>query len=181
MAFNEAASAPGQLASASAAQNAAAEHPYAYAEDSLIRFMESLISAFILPRLIEPFITKDLFFIYVLSATDEQCDTYVGYTGCLPQRDAHGMGHGYYSKAAACVVVGCSGMSDKTMFHLREFVYSRHPDPRRVWKGGSEQHLLTPLPQAPRAPRANSKKLDVAVFYHVFCTIALPVFVKTAI
>ena len=49
--------------------------------------------------------------------------------------------------------------------YLREFVYSRHPDPRRVWKGGSEQHLLTPLPRAPRAPRtpraprANSKKL----------------------
>ena len=42
---------------------------------------------------------------------------------------------------------------------------SRHPDPRRVWKEGSEQHLLTQLlgipraPQAPRAPRANSKKL----------------------
>ena len=39
---------------------------------------------------------------------------------------------------------------------------SRHPDPRRVWKGGSEQHLLTPLPgipQAPGAPGASSKKL----------------------
>ena len=44
-------------------------------------------------------------------------------------------------------------------------MYSRHPDPRRVWKGGSEQHLLTPLP---RAPRASSKKLYVAVFYSVF-------------
>ena len=50
-------------------------------------------------------------------------------------------------------------------------------------EGGSEQHLLTPLPGAPRAPRApgapgapgaNSKKLYVAVFYHEFCTIALP-------
>ena len=51
---------------------------------------------------------------------------------------------------------------------LREFVYSRHPDPRRVWKGGSEQHLLTPLPRAPGAPRASSKKLYVAVFYNVF-------------
>ena len=44
-------------------------------------------------------------------------------------------------------------------------MYSRHPDPRRVWKGGSEQHLLTPLP---RAPGANAKKLYVAVFYGVF-------------
>ena len=38
----------------------------------------------------------------------------------------------------------------------------RHPDPWRVWKGGSEQHLLTPLPgipRAPLAPLANSKKL----------------------
>ena len=58
--------------------------------------------------------------------------------------------------------------------NLREFVYSRHPDPRRVWQGGSEQHLLTPLPQAPRVPGANSKKLYVAVFYYVFGTIALP-------
>ena len=39
---------------------------------------------------------------------------------------------------------------------------SRHPDPRRLWKGGSEQHLLTPLPGIPgipRAPLASSKKL----------------------
>ena len=64
---------------------------------------------------------------------------------------------------------------------LREFVYSRHPDPRRVWKGGSEQPLLTPLPRAPRAPRApgaSSKKLYVAVFYFVFGTTALPFFGK---
>ena len=53
----------------------------------------------------------------------------------------------------------------KVTANLREFVYSRHPDPRRVWKGGSEQHLLTPLP---RAPRASSKKLYVGVFYNVF-------------
>ena len=33
---------------------------------------------------------------------------------------------------------------------------SRHPDPRRVWKGGSEQHFMPPLR---RDPRANSKKL----------------------
>ena len=57
-------------------------------------------------------------------------------------------------------------------------MYSRHPDPRRVWKGGSEQHLLTPLPRAPGAPGANSKKLDVGVFYYVFETIALPFFGK---
>ena len=68
--------------------------------------------------------------------------------------------------------------------NLREFVYSRHPDPRRVWKGGSEQHLLTPLPRAPRAPgapgvpRANSKKLYVVVFYYDFDTLALPFFGK---
>ena len=68
--------------------------------------------------------------------------------------------------------------------NLREFVYSRHPVPRRVRKGGSEQHLLTPLPRAPRAPRApgapgaNSKKLYVAVFYYVFGTLTLPVFGK---
>ena len=45
-------------------------------------------------------------------------------------------------------------------------------------EGGSQQHLLTPLPGAPRAPRASSKKLDVAVFYHEFGTVALPFFVK---
>ena len=50
-------------------------------------------------------------------------------------------------------------------YNLREFVTYRHPDPRRVWKGGSEQHLLTPLP---RAPGANAKKLYVAMFYDVF-------------
>ena len=53
-------------------------------------------------------------------------------------------------------------------------MYSRHPDPRREWKKGSEQHLLTPLPGDPGDPRANSKKLDVAVFYHDFGTVALP-------
>ena len=45
-----------------------------------------------------------------------------------------------------------------------------------MWKGGSEQHLPTPLPGAPRAPGANSPKLYVVVFYHVFGTIALPFF-----
>ena len=57
-------------------------------------------------------------------------------------------------------------------------MYSRHPDPRRVWKGGSEQHLLTPLPGVPGVPRASSKKLDVAVFYNEFDTVALPSFVE---
>ena len=50
-------------------------------------------------------------------------------------------------------------------------MYSRHPDPRRMWKGGSEQHLLTPLPGVPGVPgvpRANCKKLDVDVFYLLF-------------
>ena len=53
-----------------------------------------------------------------------------------------------------------------------------------MWKGGSEQHLLTPLPGVPRvprapgAPRASSKTLDAAMFYHDFCTVALPFFVE---
>ena len=59
--------------------------------------------------------------------------------------------------------------------NLREFVYSRHPDPRRVWKGGSEQHLLTPLPRAPRAPGASSKKLDVAVKTNTNVTFGRPI------
>ena len=71
-----------------------------------------------------------------------------------------------------------------TFANLREFVYSRHPDPRRVWKGGSEQHLLTPLPgdpgdpgdpRDPRAPRANSKKLDVAVKTNTNVTFGRPI------
>ena len=36
----------------------------------------------------------------------------------------------------------------------------RHPGPRRVWKGGSEQHLLTPFWLAPAAPVENSKWLQ---------------------
>ena len=51
-------------------------------------------------------------------------------------------------------------------------MYSRHPDPRRMWKGGSEKHLLTPLLQNPRAPRANSKKLDLEIIYNDFGTFA---------
>jgi hypothetical protein len=57
-------------------------------------------------------------------------------------------------------------------------VYSRHPDPRRLWKGGSEQHLLTPLPGNPRAPGAlgapgaSSKNLYLVMFYNDFGTLA---------
>ena len=47
---------------------------------------------------------------------------------------------------------------------LREFVVnSRHPGPRRVWKVGSEQQLLPPLPGNPRDPVdpvENSERLD---------------------
>ena len=35
------------------------------------------------------------------------------------------------------------------MIILREFVNSRHPDPRRMWKGGSEPQLMTPDPVDP--------------------------------
>ena len=55
-------------------------------------------------------------------------------------------------------------------YSLREFVFnSRHPDPRRVWKGGSQPHFLTPLradPADPADPRMNSKKLIFAAIYH---------------
>ena len=55
---------------------------------------------------------------------------------------------------------------------LREFVFnSRHPGPRRVWKGGSEPRLLTPdpvAPLAPVAPVANSKIVQLAVIYHTW-------------
>jgi hypothetical protein len=52
-------------------------------------------------------------------------------------------------------------MTHICQIYLSSFIWgslfnSRHPDPRRVWKGWSEQHLLTPLLGA---PRANSKKL----------------------
>ena len=35
---------------------------------------------------------------------------------------------------------------------MREFVNYRHPGPRRVWKGGSEQQLVTPFPVDPLDP-----------------------------
>ena len=36
--------------------------------------------------------------------------------------------------------------------NLREFVNYRHPDPRRVWKGGSELQLATSFPVDPVDP-----------------------------
>ena len=36
---------------------------------------------------------------------------------------------------------------------------SRHPDPRRVWKGGPEQHFQPPFPVAPLAPALCSRRL----------------------
>ena len=39
--------------------------------------------------------------------------------------------------------------------YLREFVNSRHPDPRRVWKVGPGAHLLPPLPADCRDNRDN--------------------------
>ena len=52
---------------------------------------------------------------------------------------------------------------------------SRHPGPRRVWKGRSEQQLLPPLPAAPVAPVAplvSSKKLvweqHFISFFHIY-------------
>ena len=52
---------------------------------------------------------------------------------------------------------------------LMEFVNSRHPDPRRVWKGGPEPQLMTfdPLdPLDPRDPGMSAKKLIFAAIYH---------------
>ena len=40
------------------------------------------------------------------------------------------------------------------IYNLREFVEnSRHPDPRRVWKGGSEPRSMPPDPGAPAGSR----------------------------
>ena len=53
----------------------------------------------------------------------------------------------------------------------------RHPGPRRVWKVGSEQHLLTPLwaPPLPPAPRAlNSKTLQNIIKINDFGTFDPP-------
>ena len=52
--------------------------------------------------------------------------------------------------------------------YLREFVNYRHPDPRRVWKGGSEPQSMTPDnrdpgdPGDPGDPRMNPFWLQVA-------------------
>ncbi len=51
---------------------------------------------------------------------------------------------------------------------------SRHLDPRRAWKGGSEPHFLTPLPEDPldpldpEDPLMSSKSSILAVFYHTW-------------
>ena len=37
---------------------------------------------------------------------------------------------------------------------------SRHPDPRRVWKGGSGQQLMTPDPRDPDDPLDLDDPLD---------------------
>ena len=39
---------------------------------------------------------------------------------------------------------------------MREFVNYRHPDPRRVWKGGSEPQSPPPFPDDPDDPDENS-------------------------
>ena len=39
-----------------------------------------------------------------------------------------------------------------TYYNLRELVNYRHPDPRRVWKGGSGRQFTTPLPLDPEDP-----------------------------
>eukprot|EP00973_Karenia_brevis_P040332 5571575-Karenia_brevis.AAC.1 len=36
--------------------------------------------------------------------------------------------------------------------NLREFFNYRHPNSRRMWKGGSGQRLLTPFPLHPADP-----------------------------
>ena len=40
---------------------------------------------------------------------------------------------------------------------LRELVNYRHPDPRRVWKGGSGRQFTTPLNADPADPAACAK------------------------
>ena len=42
----------------------------------------------------------------------------------------------------------------------------RHPDPRRVWKGGSELQSMTPDPGIPRLPRMNSRSAEFDDFYN---------------
>ncbi len=53
---------------------------------------------------------------------------------------------------------------------LREFVVnSRHPGPRRIWMGGSEPQVLTPLPADCRDPADNSQKLVFDKHSVTFC------------
>ena len=42
---------------------------------------------------------------------------------------------------------------------------SRHPYPRRVWKGGPELQSMTPLPGNPANPLMNSKFGELAAIY----------------
>ena len=52
--------------------------------------------------------------------------------------------------------------------NLREFVLnSRHPDPRRVWKGGSEPRLLTPDPEDPLDPADPLDRSGESIFVHI--------------
>ena len=39
----------------------------------------------------------------------------------------------------------------------------RHPDPRRVWKGGPEWQSMTPDPRLPLLPVLSSKSAELAV------------------
>ena len=54
---------------------------------------------------------------------------------------------------------------------------SRHPDPRRVWKGGPQQRVMTPLPGIPLIPRINqacSKKLVLEQHSFTFADFCCP-------
>ena len=49
---------------------------------------------------------------------------------------------------------------------LREFVNYRHPGPRRAWKGGSEQQLVTPFLVDPVDPVETSACPEVGARPH---------------
>ena len=54
---------------------------------------------------------------------------------------------------------------------------SRHPDPRRVWKGGPHHRVMTPLPGIPRINRINqacSKKLVLEQHSFTFADFGWP-------
>ena len=51
-----------------------------------------------------------------------------------------------------------SGKYKKSKYSFEGVCFnSRHPGPRRVWKGGSEEQLLPPLPEDPLDQRACAK------------------------